>query len=224
MSTTSRSKLGLILGSTAAVGATALLIRQYQKAKAAKSLLPASNVVFVVGAPGTGKGTQCQLMQKNLGGNWTHLSAGDLLREARDSGTGDLADLIRAKMQAGEIVPSSITVKLLENAMTKAYQTTASRQFLIDGFPRSHENLDAWDAAMEAHTIRFVLNFECPEAALYVHTTQHKHTYMHTYMHAYMHTHRNNCNAQRNVYSTVTNRTERMEGIGFNGSFASRRC
>ena len=132
--------------------------------------LPAScEVVFVLGAPGTGKGTQCQLLTTNLvEGNWTHLSAGDLLREARNSGTGELADLIRAKMQAGEIVPSSITVRLLEEAMAKAFASTGSKRFLIDGFPRSHENIDAWEETMKAHTVRFVLNFECPEEVLYV--------------------------------------------------------
>jgi len=128
--------------------------------------LPTSDVVFVLGAPGTGKGTQCQLLQSKLEGNWTHLSAGDLLREARDSGTGALADLIRSTMQAGEIVPSSITVTLLEEAMTKAFQEKGSMRFLIDGFPRSDENVKAWDAAMKAHTVRFVLNFECPEEVL----------------------------------------------------------
>ena len=150
------------------IGSAALLVMQKRKSlSAAKESLPdACEVVFVLGAPGTGKGTQCQLLKDNLEGNWTHLSAGDLLREARDKGTGELADLIRAKMQAGEIVPSSITVKLLENAMTKAYKETESTRFLIDGFPRSHENLDAWEDAMKAHNVRFVLNFECPEEVL----------------------------------------------------------
>lgn len=54
--------------------------------------------------------------------------------------------------------------------MTNAYKATTSTRFLIDGFPRSHENLDAWDATMKAHTVRFVLNFECPEEVLYVYT------------------------------------------------------
>lgn len=154
------------------LGSTALMIRHKRgqlassSTSSSSSSLPSSEVVFVLGAPGTGKGTQCKLLQNNLGGTWTHLSAGDLLREARDSGTGALADLIRAKMQAGEIVPSSITVRLLEDAMTNAYKATTSTRFLIDGFPRSHENLDAWDATMKAHTVRFVLNFECPEEVL----------------------------------------------------------
>ena len=82
------------------LGSAALLVMQKRKSLAAKeeSLPDSCQVVFVLGAPGTGKGTQCQLLKENLEGNWTHLSAGDLLREARDKGKGELADLIRAKM------------------------------------------------------------------------------------------------------------------------------
>ena len=154
------------------LGSAALVIRHKRGQLLAKDSTTESSsceVVFVLGAPGTGKGTQCQLLTTNLvEGNWTHLSAGDLLREARNSGTGELADLIRAKMQAGEIVPSSITVRLLEEAMAKAFASTGSKRFLIDGFPRNHENIDAWEETMKAHTVRFVLNFECPEEVLYV--------------------------------------------------------
>jgi len=129
--------------------------------------LPASDVVFILGAPGTGKGSQCERLEKRLEGPcWKHISAGDLLRTERDTGTGETADLIRSKILAGGIVPSSITVKLLENAMTKAHTESGVTNFLIDGFPRSHENMQAWEDAMKIHTIKFVLNFECPEEVL----------------------------------------------------------
>ena len=97
---------------------------------------------------------------------WTHLSAGDLLREERKSGGSELGELINSKISAGELVPSSITVKLLENAINKAYQETQCSKFLIDGFPRGQENMQAWEATMKHHTIKFVLNFECPEEVL----------------------------------------------------------
>ena len=48
-------------------------------------------VVFVLGGPGAGKGTQCAKIVEEFG--WCHLSAGDLLREERKSGSAD-ADLI----------------------------------------------------------------------------------------------------------------------------------
>ena len=145
-------------------------------AAASSSSLPViCEVVFVLGAPGTGKGTQCQLLQERLLSSdnkheqqqlWTHLSAGDLLREERKSGGSELGELINSKISAGELVPSSITVKLLENAINKANKETQCRKFLIDGFPRGHENMQAWESTMTHHTIKFVLNFECPEEVL----------------------------------------------------------
>ena len=50
-------------------------------------------VVFVLGGPGAGKGTQCANIVKEFG--WCHLSAGDLLREERASGSAD-AELINS--------------------------------------------------------------------------------------------------------------------------------
>jgi UMP-CMP kinase len=128
--------------------------------------LPVCEVVFVLGGPGAGKGTQCQLLQERLGG-WVHLSAGDLLREERQSG-GELGDLINSKIAAGELVPSSITVRCLENGMARAYSSSnkTTTQFLIDGFPRSHENMQAWVDTMKSHNVKFVLDFECPEEVL----------------------------------------------------------
>jgi UMP-CMP kinase len=46
-----------------------------------------SEVVFVLGAPGSGKGTQCERLKKKLG--CPFFSAGDLLRQERDSGSPD---------------------------------------------------------------------------------------------------------------------------------------
>ncbi|OEU18347.1 ADK-domain-containing protein [Fragilariopsis cylindrus CCMP1102] len=145
-------------------------------ASASSSSLPViCEVVFVLGAPGTGKGTQCQLLQERLLSKedgseqhqlWTHLSAGDLLREERKSGGSELGELINSKISAGELVPSSITVKLLENAIIKSNQETHCSKFLIDGFPRGQENMQAWESTMKHHTIKFVLNFECPEEVL----------------------------------------------------------
>lgn len=127
--------------------------------------LPNCQVVFVVGGPGAGKGTQCGLLEERLKGGWKHLSAGDLLRAERTAG-GELGDLINNKIKNGELVPSHVTVKLLENGMKAAYATNKTTNFLIDGFPRSFENQDAWNDSMRHHTIKFMLDFECPEEVL----------------------------------------------------------
>jgi len=120
-------------------------------------------VVFILGGPGAGKGTQCSLLSSNVG--WSHLSAGDLLRAERKSGSG-LAEIINQKISNGQIVPSSITVTLLRNAMEKIYAENPedNTKFLIDGFPRSVENSTVWDDQMsDAATVEFVLFLDCPE-------------------------------------------------------------
>ena len=125
---------------------------------------PAPNVVFVLGGPGAGKGTMCELAQTQLG--WTHLSTGDLLRAEREKG-GDTAAVIEEYMTAGKLVPNEITVTLLKNAMEMVTRTTGKTNFLLDGFPRSLDNLEAWyeifgrDAELPK-----MLYFECPYEVL----------------------------------------------------------
>lgn len=67
-------------------------------------------VVFVLGGPGAGKGTQCSLLVERYG--LIHLSAGDLLREERKRGT-ELASMINTYIKEGKIVPAEVTVGLL---------------------------------------------------------------------------------------------------------------
>jgi UMP-CMP kinase len=136
---------------------------------------PKFQVVFILGGPGSGKGTQCTLLSQKKG--WSHLSAGDLLRAERQSGS-NLANVINEKISAGQIVPSDITVTLLKNAMEKIYKesqssssasstssSTSSTKFLIDGFPRSQENCHVWEELMPASVceLKFVLFLDCPE-------------------------------------------------------------
>lgn len=121
---------------------------------------PPPNVVFVLGGPGAGKGTMCELAELQL--QWTHLSTGTLLRAEQETG-GPTTALIREYLAAGKLVPNEIVVRLLKDAMEKTTRTTGKRNFLIDGFPRSLSNLDAWygvfgkDAALPT-----MLYFECP--------------------------------------------------------------
>ena len=120
-------------------------------------------VVFILGGPGAGKGTQCETLSEKLG--WAHLSAGDLLRAERKSGSS-LAEIINAKISAGQIVPSSITVTLLKNAMEKIYVESGNTQtkFLIDGFPRSAENCTVWEEKMATlSNLEFVLFLDLSE-------------------------------------------------------------
>jgi adenylate kinase family enzyme len=122
--------------------------------------LPKPNVVFVLGGPGSGKGTMCSLAEAQLG--WVHLSAGELLRAERKAG-GATAGIIEKHLAAGEIVPNSITVTLLKKAMEQATRTTGKLNFLIDGFPRSLGNLEGWYESFGREAdLPKMLYFECP--------------------------------------------------------------
>ena len=125
---------------------------------------PKPNVVFVLGGPGSGKGTMCELAETQLG--WVHLSMGDLLRAERARG-GETAVTIENFITAGQLVPNEITVTLLSRAMETATRTTGKTNFLLDGFPRSLDNMDGWygiygrDAELPK-----MLYFECPYPVL----------------------------------------------------------
>ncbi|CAF0726007.1 unnamed protein product [Brachionus calyciflorus] len=116
------------------------------------------NVIFVLGGPGAGKGTQCLKIVQNFG--YVHLSAGDLLRAERQRPGSKVGEQIEDHIRKGTIVPVEITCSLLENAMIESGKET----FLIDGFPRNKDNLDGWNRQMGDKTIvKGVLFFECSE-------------------------------------------------------------
>ncbi|CAI5443777.1 unnamed protein product [Caenorhabditis angaria] len=116
------------------------------------------NVVFVLGPPGSGKGTICAKIQEDF--NYIHLSAGDLLRAERQREGSEFGALIEGHITNGTIVPVEITCKLLENAMKAAGDV---RGFLVDGFPRNQNNLEGWNAEMTGKVDeKFVLYLSCP--------------------------------------------------------------
>lgn len=115
-------------------------------------------IVFVLGGPGAGKGTQCQKIVERF--QFVHLSAGDLLREERAREGSEVGALIEDYIRNGKIVPVEVTCSLLEAAMTKSGKS----KFLIDGFPRNQDNLDGWNRQMsEKVDFQFVLFFNCSE-------------------------------------------------------------
>jgi UMP-CMP kinase len=90
-------------------------------------------VIFVLGGPGAGKGTQCTNLVSDYG--FKHLSAGDLLRSEQDRPGSEFGDMIRSYIKEGTIVPMEVTVKLLENAMRSSMESGENHGnlFLIDG-------------------------------------------------------------------------------------------
>jgi len=115
-------------------------------------------VIFVLGGPGAGKGTQCQRIVEKYG--YVHLSAGDLLRQEQNAG-GEIARQIAEHIVAGTIVPVAITCELLAKAMEKS---APKKHFLVDGFPRNQDNFEGWMKAMSDKVVlQGVLVFDCSD-------------------------------------------------------------
>lgn len=88
-------------------------------------------IIFVIGGPGCGKGTQCERIVATYG--FTHLSTGDLLRDEVKSGS-KRGQSLQNIMKRGDLVPLDIVLDLLMETMIKALPN--SKGFLIDGYPR----------------------------------------------------------------------------------------
>lgn len=122
-----------------------------------------TTVLFVLGGPGAGKGTQCANLVKDHG--FTHLSAGDLLRAEQARPGSEFGQLIRDHIKDGLIVPMEVTVQLLENAMADTIRAAGPAQkehrFLIDGFPRKMDQAIKFEESV--CRARLVLFYDCPE-------------------------------------------------------------
>jgi len=121
---------------------------------------PTPGVVFVLGGPGAGKGTQCGLIVEKCG--YTHLSAGDLLRAERKSGSAQ-GQMIDEYIKEGKIVPVEVTVKLLVDAI----KASGAQRVLVDGFPRNTNNLSGWQQVVgDSLQLGGVLFYDCPEEVM----------------------------------------------------------
>nr|KAF6283027.1 adenylate kinase 1 [Pipistrellus kuhlii] len=93
--------------------------------------LKKTKIIFVVGGPGSGKGTQCEKIVQKYG--YTHLSTGDLLRAEVSSGSAR-GKMLSEIMEKGQLVPLETVLDMLRDAMMAVVET--SKGFLIDGYPR----------------------------------------------------------------------------------------
>jgi adenylate kinase len=101
--------------------------------------------LLLIGAPGSGKGTQAERLAERF--NITHISSGDLLRQhVRDQTS--IGQTIKAYVNAGDLVPDSVVLDMLRKPVVAAAE---SGGYVLDGFPRT---VDQAKAAFEvAHSL-----------------------------------------------------------------------
>ncbi|MAQ35866.1 adenylate kinase [Thioclava sediminum] len=91
--------------------------------------------IILLGPPGAGKGTQARRLVEERG--MVQLSTGDMLREAKDSGT-EMGNLVADVMAKGQLVTDEIVIGLIEEKLA-----AGGEGFIFDGFPRTLGQADA---------------------------------------------------------------------------------
>jgi adenylate kinase len=114
--------------------------------------------LILLGAPGTGKGTQAELITKKL--SIPSISTGAIIREELSRGT-ELALQVKSYMEKGELVPDETVIAIIKGRLA---QGDCKNGFILDGFPRTVPQAKALEAM--GVTIDAVVNIELPEEVI----------------------------------------------------------
>ena len=117
--------------------------------------------IILLGPPGAGKGTQARFLVETRG--MVQLSTGDMLREAKDSGT-EMGQIVAEVMAKGQLVTDEIVIGLIREKLEQG----SEGGFIFDGFPRTLAQADALDAllASTGQTLDAVIEMAVDDAAL----------------------------------------------------------
>jgi adenylate kinase len=116
-------------------------------------------IVILLGAPGSGKGTQSKALAAKYA--FTHLSTGDIFR-AEIANKTDLGQKVESILKSGKLVPDNITVEVV------AGKLEAGQKYLLDGFPRNVDQAEALDKMLQGQKSQvskvILLDLPQPEA------------------------------------------------------------
>jgi adenylate kinase len=118
--------------------------------------------IILLGPPGAGKGTQARHLVETR--NMVQLSTGDMLREAKDSGT-EMGKIVADVMDRGALVTDEIVIGLIREKLTDKAEHGG---FIFDGFPRTLAQADALADLMqqEGQTLDAVIEMKVDDEAL----------------------------------------------------------
>jgi adenylate kinase len=118
--------------------------------------------IVLLGPPGSGKGTQAELLAQALG--VPAISTGDMLREAVAAGS-ELGHKVEGIMAAGELVGDDLMAEIVRARLS---QEDAAGGFLLDGYPRTLPQSQTLDEVLEAAEVNLdhVLFIDAPEEVL----------------------------------------------------------
>lgn len=118
-------------------------------------------VIILLGAPGSGKGTQAVRLSKEL--NLPHISTGDILRENLKNGS-ELGKQAKTYMDTGKLVPDEIVLDMLYKRLA---QSDTAKGYILDGFPRTIEQAKNLDAKIAPKHPRItVINLEVKDETI----------------------------------------------------------
>lgn len=118
--------------------------------------------ILLMGPPGAGKGTQAARLIEEYG--IPHISTGDIFRAAVKEGTS-LGLEAKRYMDAGQLVPDSVTIGIVKERLAKA---DCKSGFILDGFPRTLDQAAALDVTLQDLGIKLdrVINITAPNEEL----------------------------------------------------------
>ena len=114
------------------------------------------NIIFIA-PPAAGKGTQSNMLKEKFGYN--HISTGDMLREAINSGS-EIGAEVKNIIDKGELVSDDLIIKLVKDKLT----SLKGKPFILDGFPRTLNQAESLDKILTDDYIVIYLDLDESEA------------------------------------------------------------
>lgn len=113
--------------------------------------------LIFLGAPGIGKGTMAELVEKKYG--FLHISTGDILREEMKEGT-DIGKQIQVRMDSGVLVPDEMITEIVK---VRLHKDDCKAGYVLDGYPRTIPQAEAFEKVV---AIDKVIELDCDMAII----------------------------------------------------------